>query len=154
MSWMSSAWRWVLNEDSFHAHWVKGLFRNLREAGCTIRGSSVCPSWSATRIPASSALLMVFVGPCPLDFMCDLTQKGYRWHDCLCGYKAYISISTMISLTQRASSGSVAARSRCHRPARIHPLRAPHHTQRPVQPARAIELDFSDPDTQLAIAGV
>uniref|UniRef100_A0A6S8N2B1 Uncharacterized protein n=1 Tax=Dunaliella tertiolecta TaxID=3047 RepID=A0A6S8N2B1_DUNTE len=60
----------------------------------------------------------------------------------------------MISLTQRASSGSVAARSRCHRPARIHPLRAPHHTQRPVQPARAIELDFSDPDTQLAIAGV
>ncbi|KAF5836709.1 hypothetical protein DUNSADRAFT_5536 [Dunaliella salina] len=61
----------------------------------------------------------------------------------------------MISLAHRASSGSVAARSRCQgKSARTHQLRAPRHTQRPVQPARAIELDFSDPDTQLAVAGV
>ena len=30
----------------------------------------------------------------------------------------------------------------------------PVRLQRPVQPCRAIEIDFSDPDTQLSLAGV
>eukprot|EP00967_Tisochrysis_lutea_P030659 scaffold36044_cov22-Tisochrysis_lutea.AAC.1 len=56
----------------FHAHWVKSLFRDLIEAAFTIRGyhnvvmMAVCLCWSATRMLASTALLIVFVGPRPL----------------------------------------------------------------------------------------
>ena len=34
------------------------------------------------------------------------------------------------------------------------PLRRVRQQQRPLAPCRAIELDFSDPDTQLSVAGV
>eukprot|EP00983_Pelagomonas_calceolata_P006597 216879-Pelagomonas_calceolata.AAC.1 len=65
---MSSAWRWVLIRIGLR------VCSDIRERQDALsEAMSVCPCWSATRMPASYALLIVFVGPCPLGFMCNCT---------------------------------------------------------------------------------
>eukprot|EP00983_Pelagomonas_calceolata_P004288 139626-Pelagomonas_calceolata.AAC.1 len=53
---MSSAWRWVLIRIGFR------VFLEIWERQDALsEAMSVCPCWSATRMPANSALLMVFL---------------------------------------------------------------------------------------------